>query len=217
MAAEISVTWWQVLSLVAGSSFLTTTFSLAVKWLGDRRKRKTDREFSTIYLVASLEAYANDLSNAISDSENYQGSRGEAGQWVGNVPEFPDLPETIDWRALGPDVTREMLDFPVAVNGIRGMIAAFSDSPHNDEDDEVSPLVREKAALLGLRALQIAASLQGNPTGEAISLDDGDWDLKDWLTDTHNRYLTKRLVHQAAMARTADDMNALIAQATDVA
>lgn len=207
-AGENAFTTWGIITLVGGSSVFAAIVTQGVGWLRDWWKAKVNREFATVYLVAALERYANEASNAISDSENYDSSDGEIGRAVVNVPELTAYPDSIEWTALGPKTTKRMLAFQVEIEAIRSSIA-FHWEVTGDEDF-VIPDVREKTALVGLKALQLAAVLEAEYAGEPIDLGNQDWSVKAALQDGLTRYTDLRIAREAASAKMYEELNAAL-------
>lgn len=158
-ATQTALTASQIATLVAGSSVLAAVVTQGVSWLRDHLKSKNNSDFAKVYLIAALEGYAAEASNLISDSKNYEASSGQVGSPVGNIPRLDSFPDVIDWQAFGPETTKQMLNFQVDLESVRASIA-FEWDVVGDEDIIV-PTVREKSALVGLKALQLAAGLKG--------------------------------------------------------
>lgn len=205
-ATQTALTSIEIVTLVAGSSVLAAVVTQGVSWLRDHMKSKSNREFATVYLVAALEGYAAEASNAISDSENYETSDGQIGRPVSNIPALDTFPDAIDWRALGPETTKQMLSFQVNLESVRASIAFDWDVV--GDDDLIVPRVREKTALVGLKALQLAAALQGQHNGEPIDLANPDWSVKSALQDDLAKYEKLRVAWEARQKTMIDELNA---------
>jgi hypothetical protein len=187
---EAPISNFGIIALVASSSVIAAMVTQFVGWARDAFKAKKNHDFAKVYLIAALQRYANEASNAISDSENYDSSDGEVGRPVGNVPELDAYPDTVDWHSLGAKTTQEMLAFQVDIEAIRAAIA-FEWEVVGDEDF-VIPNVRKKTALAGLRALQLVAKLESEYTGETIDLGNEDWWVKSALSSARDKYMVRR-------------------------
>lgn len=205
-ATQTALTSIELVTLVAGSSVLAAVVTQGVSWLRDHMKSKSNREFAKVYLVAALEGYAAEASNAISDSENYETSNGQIGRSVSNIPVLDTFPDTIDWRALGPEITKQMLSFQVDLESARASIA-FDWDVVGDED-LIVPTVREKTALVGLKALQLAAALQAEHEGEPIDLANPDWSVKSALQADLAKYEKLRVAWEDRQKTMIEELNA---------
>ena len=205
-ATQTALTSIEIVTLVAGSSVLAAVVTQGVSWLRDHMKSRSNREFAKVYLVAALEGYAAEASNAISDSENYETSDGQIGRPVGNIPMLDGFPDTIDWHSLGPDTTKQMLSFQVDIESVRASIA-FEWDVVGDED-LIVPKVREKTALVGLKALQLAAALQAQHEGAPIDLSNPDWSVKSALQADLEKYEKRRLTWEARQEAMIEELNA---------
>ncbi|MGB3469760.1 MAG: hypothetical protein WBA51_02935 [Erythrobacter sp.] len=203
---QTALTSLQIASLVAGSSVLAAVVTQGVSWFRDHLKSKGNSDFAKVYLIAALEGYAAEASNSISDSENYEASDGATGRPVSNIPTLDAFTDKIEWRALGADTTKQMLRFQVDIEEVRASIS-FEWDVIGDEDF-ILPTVREKTALVGLRALQLAATLQGTPEVAPIALADPDWSVKSALEADHNKYEGLRLGREARQQKMVDELSA---------
>jgi hypothetical protein len=183
-----------IITLVAGSSVLAAFVTQGVSWLRDYLNRSQEEAFARLYIVAALEAYASVAARAISDSEIYEVSNGEAGTHWHNIPDFPPYPDMIDWKALGTKLTKLALAFPVDIEAAQALIA-FEWDVVNDHE-LVLPTVREKTARAGARALQLAAKLQDEYEGEKVQLLEEIWDSKTQLETKLHEYTDKRIRSQ---------------------
>ncbi|MGF7156175.1 hypothetical protein [Novosphingobium gossypii] len=186
----------QIVTLVAGSSVFAAVVTQGVSVIRDGLKRGEDRTFARLYASTALEAYANALSMAVSDSSNYDVSEGEVGEAIINIPEFPPFSTDIDWRALGAATTKQLLAFPVEVDRLRAELSFEWDVI--GDPDVTAPKVREYAAWVGLRALHLAAGLNAEFTADPYELSDGSWNLEDNLKREFESHRDARLAQERA-------------------
>ena len=213
-ATQTAFTSVEIITLVAGSSVLAAVVTQGVSWLRNHIQSKSNRAFAKVYLVAALEGYAAEASNAISDSENYETSDGQIGRPVGNIPMLDTFPDTIDWRSLGPKTTKQMLSFQVDLENIRASFA-FDWDVVGDED-HIVPRVREKTALVGLKALQLARSLQAQDEGANIDLSNPDWSVKSALEADLEKYEKRRVTSEARQKAMIEKLGQHVSAGGDV-
>lgn len=178
-------------TLVLSSSFLAAGLTQILGWGRDLWKRREDKKYAELYLAAALSEYATKAAMAIEDDENYESSDCNLGAPLSNVPELPPLPDTINWRALGTAMTKEMLTFPVELSRFRAMVAFEKDLLLDDED--ISRTIREFTARAALKALYLSAKLEAGYAGEPVTLDDGTWNAKVELEKTLTKCRNARL------------------------
>jgi hypothetical protein len=68
--------------------------------------------------------------------------------------------------------------------------------------------VREKTALVGLKALQLAAALQAEHEGEHIDLANPDWSVKSALQADLAKYEKLRIAWEARQKTMIEELNA---------
>ncbi|OSZ69566.1 hypothetical protein CAP40_01535 [Sphingomonas sp. IBVSS2] len=139
-------------------------------------------------IALALEAYANECASLLGDSENYERSGGNAGSPHGNVADLPDYPTAVEWKAFGIKPTTEVRSFRVEVESAKAMIRGHWE--FGDEDDVV-PLVREEAARLGKRALDMAIQFR-SAWGIAPVDYSGEWNVKSYLEEKVQDYAKER-------------------------
>lgn len=188
MAAELVTPG--TIALVMGSSVLAAVVTQGTGWLREHLGLRTERNFAKLYVTAALESYAAAAVAAISDSEAYEYSDGNAGTHVHNVPEFPSFPDTINWKSLGTELTKLVLAFPNEIEAVRALISFEWDVVGDHE--LVLPTIREKTARAGSRALQLAARVQDEYQGEPIDLLDEPSDTRTSLANKLEEYAKQR-------------------------
>ena len=109
-----------IITLVAGSSVLAALVTQAVAALREGRNRSRDASLSALYLAIAFESYAGDCSSALGESEAYEASNHHAGAAIGNVPDLPEFPSSIEWKPLGIQHTTKAMSFRVEVETAKG-------------------------------------------------------------------------------------------------
>lgn len=191
MSAPVASTV-NVIALVAGSSVLAALVTQGLSAWRDRRGTNKDAAFSALYMAIAFEAYANECASLIGDSENHESSDGAAGTAHGNLPLLPPYPEEVEWKAFGLKRTTRALSFRTEVDSLRAMI-----SDHWDflDADDIVPLVREEAAKLGAKALDLAADLRRSKHIEPMT-ETGDWSVRDFLARKKEEYEEARKLRE---------------------
>lgn len=196
----LSVT--DLVTIVAGSSVIAAIVTLGVNILRDWKNARRDAKFSALYLAIAFEAYADKCSDLLSDSLNYDSSGGHAGMARGNLDDMPDYPDSIEWKPLGIDDATKAMSFRVEVDSTKSMISAeweFAD------DEDVPPVVREQAARLGIKAIDLAVSLRKKWGIEPVSYD-GEWNVKAFLNEKYTDHVTKRKAREEANRKMFEDL-----------
>ena len=178
----------ELLTIVAGSSVVAAGVTQGVSILRDWNKSKLEGSFSALYLAIALEAYADKCSSLISDSQNYDSSDGNAGAARGNLDDMPEYPEAIEWKPLGIKDATKAMSFRVEVDTTKSMISGHWEF---GDDEDVPPVVREEAARLGIKALNLAIALRKKWGIEAVAYV-GDWNVKSYLNDKYAEHVKKR-------------------------
>lgn len=204
-----------IVALVAGSSVLAAFVTQGVAALRDRLKTRKDAGFSALYLALALEYYGAACASALGESDTYEASGGAAGAAHGNVPDMPDFPDSIEWKPLGLDHTTRALSFHVEIESAKAMIRDAWDVT-NDEDYSIT-MMREEAARLGLKALDLAASFRSSWRIEPVD-QSGEWTARKFLTERTEKLNVEKKQRQeqdrrmneelAAMGETAKDATA---------
>lgn len=186
-----------IVTLVAGSSVLAAVVTQGLGELRERLRFSRDGAFAALYLAVALESYADACSNLITDSENYSASDGHAGTARGNLDDLPPYSEEVDWKAFGISSTTEALSFRVEVESTQSMIRGHWEF---GEEEDVVPVVREEAASLGLKALNLAAGFR-RKWKIAPVIYDGNWNVRSFLEGRLARYLEERRLREERNAQ----------------
>lgn len=172
------------IGLVATSSVLaaalTQVFAIARDWW----TKGTSAKFGALHLAIALEAYADECSTLLSDSEAYDASDGHGGRPRGRLSDLPPYPEEIDWKALGLRLTTAALTFRVAIGAANAKVAGAFE--YGDDEEGVLE-VRGAAARLGLKAVALAKDLRASHGIEPQELDP-EWNVETYLKERHAAY-----------------------------
>lgn len=188
------------IGLVAGSSVLSAALTQRSSVVRDWLKRRRDAAFSALYAALTLEAYARQCSDYVSDSETYDASDHSAGAPRGSLPDKPVFAETIDWNALGVETTTSCLSLLVEIDMADQKIAA--EFEFVDEDAGVAEM-RRAAVGIALRAFALACSLRKMHRVEALKLD-AEWNFLVYLKERKQHYAdlaAKRAEWSAALLK----------------
>ena len=168
-----------IVALVAGSSVLAALVTQGVGIARDWWKANKDGSYDALYLALALESYAGTCASALSESETYESSEGHAGSPHGSVPDLPDYPSSIEWKPLGIKQTTDAMSFRVEIETAKAMI---HDHWEFLDEEDVVPLVRERVARLGQKALNLA--IEFRKAWNIVAADYGDdWNVKDYVDD----------------------------------
>lgn len=192
----------ELLTIVAGSSVVAALVTQGTTVVRDWWKSERDGKFSALYLAIALEDYADKCSSLISDSQNYQNSDGHAGSPRGNLDHMPDFPSAIEWKPLGIKDATKAMSFRVEVASTQSMISGHWE--FGDEED-VPPVVREEAARLGMKALDLAIALRKKWGIDPVDYS-GEWSVKTFLSTKYDEHVKKRKAWEEANRRSHADM-----------
>lgn len=192
------------IGLVATSSVLaaalTQVFSIARDWWMKGHSAK----FGALHLAIALEAYADECSTLLSDSEAYEASDGSGGRPRGRLSDLPPYPDEIDWKALGLRLTTAALTFRVAIGTANAKVAGAFE--YGDDDDGVQE-VREAAARLGSKAATLAKDIRASHGIEPQELD-AEWNVVTYLLERQAVYVQLRARQRESNQRMWDEMQA---------
>ena len=149
----------QFFSTVITSALVATVAGAAINAWWETRKDKHNARFDALTAAISLEGYAIDCADRISDNDLAEQSDGHAGAFMGSVPELPNLSIPAGFlRPKKAEVADRLMIFPQEIRQA-DQVAAFQ----WDVTADIS-VVRETAvaqsAKVGLKALDLAADLR---------------------------------------------------------
>lgn len=173
-----------LIGLALGSSVLAAALTQGFGVAKDRFASGKSANYSALYLAMALEDYGRACSECISQSDMYGASDGAAGSPQTSLPVMPALPETIDWKALGIDITAEALALPVHVTTKNGSIRSTWDV--GEHDTAINEVV-EAAADIGLKAFELAAKIRKKRNIPALVMPGG-WNALMHLTEKNAEY-----------------------------
>ena len=192
-----------LVALVAGSSVLAAVVTQGASWIRDWVKQIKDGSYAALYLAIALESYASECASCIGESENYDSSGGHAGNIHGNIPDLPAYPDSVEWKPLGIARTAEAMSFRVEIETIKAMITDHWD--YLDEDDVV-PMVREEAARLGSKALELAIDFRNAWKIAAVDYND-EWNVRSFLVGRIERYQELKLARQKQQQKFIEELS----------
>lgn len=146
-------------STVVTSALVATIAGAAINyWLQSRKERHVTR-FDALTATISLEGYAISCADKLSDHDLARSSDGHAGNYMGSLPELPELSVVAGF--LKPEKARvadRLMFFPYEVRQA-DQVAAFLWQVTTDVD-AVRETSAAQAAKMGLRALELASDIR---------------------------------------------------------
>ena len=149
------IEFWAV---VIGASATSTIIHFCIQAFRDAGHKRTEADFSALYLALALEAYADGCAKLIGESSTDRASRGDMGKHHPSILPVAGFPETINWKALGIERSAKILSFPIRVDAERARLADHAE--YVLDEDEIGFHVERKAARYGLEALALATELR---------------------------------------------------------
>lgn len=154
----LTLTWFQILSLVAGSSVIAALLTQFLSAAQERFRRGRAASFLAIKIATLLETFSEKCMSVIGDFDTYRQSSGSAGGQTTKLPNVDPFPEDADgWRALPQRLTAKVLSFP---NHIRAAQESISFSWSVAGDEAAWSECHEECAKLGTSAWEIASELR---------------------------------------------------------
>jgi hypothetical protein len=120
-------------------------------------KRHKEGKFSALMIALILEDYAAKCTEPYFELENYNNSPEIFGSPSGDLPKLAEYPDRFNWRAIGFDLTEQVLRFRVKIGLASSSIDFFS---RVGGIEEVWEFASEHALELGGEALRIARALR---------------------------------------------------------
>ena len=181
------------IGLVLGSSVLAVAVTQGFTVVRDMFARNKTADYSALYLAMSLESYGRSCSELLSESEMSLASEGNAGRHHGSLIDMPDPPTTVDWRALGIDITAEALALPVLIATTNSTIKSLWDI---SEEESALVELHEAAAEIGLQCFDLARSVREKRSIPPLVLNQR-WNAFSHLNDKQSEYASLKLRREA--------------------
>ena len=188
--------------LMLGSSVIAAALTQGITAIKDRFSKRETANFSALYLAMSFEGYGRECSNVLSESEMSLASDGNAGKRHGFLPEFPEVPATVDWKSLGIEITSKALALPVLVATTNVSIKTTWDVT---EEDMALTELHEAAAGIGLQSFALAREVREKRSIPALVLNEK-WNAFTHLTEKQREFATLRENSKAERARMWDGL-----------
>ena len=182
---------WGLFGLLLTSSVMAAGVTVGVTWLRDHLKNDKEAKFAALYLAIALEAYAEMLSDMVSNAETHIDSRGASGKEPEGIPDIPEYPD-VDWRAFGIEGTQMALAFLNAINLVQGKIT--HEREFNPEEADYQ--IRVLGTHLGVTAIEMAEDFRRR-RGLRLREFHPEWGMKAFLLRQEAIYKKRDLSRQA--------------------
>ena len=172
----------QFFSTVVTSALVATVAGAAINaWL-EARKDKHSTRFEALSVAVSLEGYAINCADLLSDHSLAISSAGHAGSYMGRLPTLPDLSLTAGF--LKPNkakVADSLMAFPQEVRQADQVTAFLWDVTTDIE--AVRESSADQAAKMGLKALELANDIRSAFRLPKRELAFGEYDIHKLLKE----------------------------------
>lgn len=158
MILVLTLSWVQIITLVAGSSVLAAILTQLLAALQEHLRRRRAASFLAIRMATILEKFAEACMSIIGDFDTFEQSFGAAGARTTKLPNLEAFPDDADgWRALPTSLTANALSFPnhVAAGQERISFTWSVADEHSAWDD-----CKDECTKLGLAAWEMAHALR---------------------------------------------------------
>lgn len=170
--------------LMLGSSVIAAALTHGVTAVKDGISTKKTADYSALYLAMTLEAYARECSNMLSESEMALASDDNAGKRHAYLPEFPAVPTTVDWKSLGIEITAMALALPVLIATTNVSIGTTWDLT---EEDLALTELHEAGAEIGLQCFALARDVREKRSIPPLALNEK-WNAFSHLINKQAEY-----------------------------
>jgi hypothetical protein len=107
----MTLDWATIATIVLGSSFLGAVFTNLSGLLIRYREHTRQANYVGLHLAYVFETFAYTCLSAAEDNDTAKSSGGHVGNYIKNVPAFPELPD-FDYRYLDLGILDSVYDFP---------------------------------------------------------------------------------------------------------
>ncbi|MDQ2150049.1 hypothetical protein RBI22_15125 [Alcaligenaceae bacterium C4P045] len=123
-----------------------------------------------------MQRYALLCADLLSDRGNCITSHGQIGEVTASLPPAPDLDKDTEWQMLPAELVGDIFQFPIEIRRAQDEVN-FLHSVADSEEAEL--LCADKAAMLGMRSLDLSARLRSAAGLKRIELTGVNWDYRD--------------------------------------
>lgn len=164
----------------------------------DQKRDAATLKFLALQLAFRFEAFAIECSKTISDNETQDEIRPDEGEHYGPMPSAPELPESVAYERMSPDLLGRIFAFPQE----RDMaVESHSSLWQVADDDEVADEVRRALLEFGSKALEIADALRGEYGLGERHIGYGGWDIRHHLQSKRAERLAKMKLIEERLAQ----------------
>lgn len=196
------------------SAICTHSLGMFRDYLKDRKAKKSAASYAALRLAVTMEAYTLSCAKRASDIQNNHCSGGHAGTRHYSLPELKAYPDDIDWKALGPTCSDQLLSFP---NGIAhwNTVIHTANEHGGFPDEDGSFECDGYCALQGLKAWNIAVSLRKKFDLAPVAFPDGMWDIVKYLKHSEAQFHKSEQAKRDEAVRVYEELSKLPQEKTD--
>ncbi len=163
--------------LASGAS--VALVSLGLEHWRHRRSRKDRIRHLALRIVFSLEGYAIECGEKLSDHKLAMDHDGQAGKYMSNVPQPPSFPDSLDYALMKSEILEAILDFPQRCQMADREPAFWWDVIA--DIDCVRNAASENTVKMGVRAIQLAQRIRKEYKLPERNLTFGKWDIVEFF------------------------------------
>lgn len=172
----------EIITLFFGSSLLTALLVFMLGWVKDwikeTRTKKMAAQYSALRLAVLLESFAIASADNIAENASFESSDGHMGHNTTEIPPIGDMPEDIDWQALDPSLSAQILTLPNELVLAKITLSGFWEVC---DPEDFSSQYRHQAGYLGYRAWEIAQNLRIKYALSTFEPKNNSWNIKEYL------------------------------------
>lgn len=169
--------WPTILTIVFGSSVLSTAMTVSINWIYKKQERSRNNSYIALSLSHSFERYAHRCIGIVSDDQLYISSGGHAGNRMGMPPKPFDLPDD-NFRDFDLYLLDRLFEFPQKVFFATDEVSFLAEV--SDEEDARSTSAKNTIELAHI-AITLADQLRKKYNLPKRTLKFGNYDLRKEL------------------------------------
>jgi len=179
--------WLTIITIVLGSSVLSTVMIILINWFSQKRERSRYNSFIALTLSHSYEKYAHSCLDIVNDGELYWSSGGQAGNPMGTPPKPFELPAE-NFREFDINLLDNIFEFPQKVSFATDEVAFIASV--SDEEDARGASCKNTIELASI-AISLADQLRKKYSLPKRKLKFGKYDLRKELNKRMNKMQNK--------------------------
>jgi hypothetical protein len=147
-----------ITTIITSAVVATVAGAVMNAWLESRKSKHATR-FDALSAAVSLEGYAINCADRISDHNLATSSGGHAGSYLADIPELPELSVVVGFlQPKRASVANKLMIFPQEARQASQAVAFWWDVTADIEQTREAAV--QEAAQIGLKALAIAKELR---------------------------------------------------------